>query len=323
MQKFMRFLAAILLASITTAHAQTDFPNKPVTILVPYAAGGPSDVVTRVLADELEKVWKQQVIIENRTGAGTAIGNAAGARAKPDGYTMLMVSPAFTILPGIRSTLPYDTIKDFTGISIFVDAPQAIASHLGFAPNTLPELIAEARKRTDRPFTYASAGVAGAPRMAAELMQKRANIKLKLIAYQGASAALSDTLTGRVDFQMGTWADLRPHVEAGKLKLISIMYRNRVPEAPNVPTTNESNPELELPQGAFNGLVVPAATPKDVIAKISSGISTAIATSSFKKRILELGSYPQHTTPEETDAFLKKEVETWAEIAAAANIRVD
>jgi len=321
-QNIVKVLAA-LLASVAMAHAQADFPNRPVTIVVPYAAGGPSDVVTRVLADELEKVWKQQVIIENRTGAGTAIGNAAAARAKPDGYTMLMVSPAFTILPGIRSSLPYDTIKDFTGISIFVDAPQAIASHLGFGPNTLPELIAEARKRTDRPFTYASAGVAGAPRMAAELMQKRANITLKLIAYQGASAALADTLSGRVDFQMGTWADLRPHVEAGKLKLISIMYRNRVPEAPNVPTTNESNPELDLPQGAFNGIVVPAATPRDIVAKISSGISAAIATTRFKERILALGSYPQRTTPEETDAFLRKEVATWTEIAAAANIRVD
>ena len=159
--------------------------------------------------------------------------------------------------------------------------------------------------------------------MAAELMQRRADIKLKLIAYQGASAALGDTLAGRVDFQMGTWADLRPHVEAGKLKLISIMYRNRVPEAPHVLTTNESNPELELPQGAFHGIVVPAATPPDVIEKLASGISAAVATSSFKERIVSLGSYPRYATPEETDAFLKREVATWAEIAAAANIRVD
>jgi tripartite-type tricarboxylate transporter receptor subunit TctC len=323
MRNLCGFVVAVLLALSGGAQAQTDYPTKPVTIIVPYAAGGPSDVVTRVLAEELSKFWHQQVIIENRTGAGTSIGNALAARAKADGYTLLMVSPAFTILPGIRSSLPYDTLKDFRGICIFVDAPQVFASHPGFAPNTLSELIAEARKHKDRPLTYASAGVAGATRMAAELLQKRANIKLTLIAYKGASEALGDTLAGRVDFQVGTWADLRPHIESGKLKLISVMYRNRVPEAANVPTADESNPDLDLPKGAFNGLVVQADAPSDVVSKISSAVSNVITSAGFKERILALGSYPRQSTPEETDAFIKKEVKTWSEIAKAANIRAD
>ena len=262
MRTLIGVLTAIIFAS--SAQAQTDFPNKPVTIVVPFAAGGPTDVVTRILADELSRVWNQQVLVENKPGGGSVIGNNTVARARPDGYTMLMVGPAFVVLPGIRESLPYDTLKDFSGVSVYVDAPLAIVAHPNFPPSTLPELIEHARKIPDRPVTYSSAGVGTTGHMTGELIQKKLGIRLKHISYGGDAAAMPDLLSGRVDFQIATWSNQRPYVEQGKLKLICVLYRTRLPEIPNVPTLNEIMPELGVSRDAFNALALPATVPADV-----------------------------------------------------------
>jgi tripartite-type tricarboxylate transporter receptor subunit TctC len=321
MIRILGILAIIILA--TTAHAQSDFPNKPVTIVVPFAAGGPTDVVTRILADEVSKVWNQQVIIDNKPGGGSVVGNNAVARAKPDGYSLLMVGPAFVVLPGIRESLPYDSLKDFSGVSVYIDAPLAIVAHPGFAPNTLQELIEEARKRPDRPLTYSSAGVGTTGHMTGELIKKKVGVNLKHISYGGDAAAMPDLLAGRVDFQIATWSNQRPYVEQGKLKIIAVLYRKRLPEIPNVPTLNELMPELGVSRDAFNALAVPSSVPADIKAKIAEGVKAATNSKSYQDRILALGSYPRYTTPQETDTFLRDSIETWIEVAKAANIKVD
>jgi tripartite-type tricarboxylate transporter receptor subunit TctC len=313
-----------LAASCIAAQAQTDFPSRPVTIVVPFAAGGPSDGFTRALADELSKQWKQQVVVENKPGGGTILASQYVAKAKPDGYTLLQVSASFVLGPAVRASLPYDTLKDFDAVGLYVEAPLAIVAHPSFPANTLPELIAEAKKRDPaRPFTYSSAGVGSIFHMAAELMQGKTGIALKHIVYNGEAAGMPDLLAGRVDLQLGTWGNQRPHVEAGKLKLISMMYRKRMPEVPNVPTATESNPELGLPTGAFNALVAPAGTPKEIVAKINEGIKVAAGLKTYEDRIIGLGSYPRYATPAETGAFLKNEINTWIGIAKAANIKLD
>ena len=321
----MRTLIGVLAAVVfvSTAHAQTDFPNKPVSIVVPFAAGGPTDDVTRILADELSRVWNQQVLVENKPGGGSVIGNNTVARAKPDGYTLLMVGPAFVVLPGIRESLPYDTLKDFSGVSVYIDAPLAVVAHPSFPANTLSELIEEARKRPDRPVTYSSAGIGTTGHMTGELIKKKVGINLKHISYGGDAAAMPDLLSGRVDFQIATWSNQRPYVEQGKLKLICVLYSRRLPEIPNVPTLNELMPELGVSRDAFNAIAIPAAVPADVKARIAAGMKAATSSKSYQDRILALGSYPRTTTPEETDAFIKDSVLTWIEVAKAANIKVD
>lgn len=323
MTRTLLILAAALLAWTTPAAAQSDYPSKPVTIIVPFPPGGSSDSVTRALADELARIWKQNVVIDNKAGGGTVIGNMAGARAKPDGYTMLMVSGSFAILPGIRRSLPYDPLKDFTAVSVFIDAPLGIVASPSFVANNLPELIAEAKKRGDRPLTYASAGAASTSHMIGELIQRKAGIVLKHVPYSGEGTAIPDVLTGRVDFQMGTWSVQRPYVQSDQLKLLAVMSRARLPERPDTPTLNEALPGLASSFSAFNEILVPAGTPADIVAKISEGIRAAVATDAFKQRILTLGSYPRSTTPEEADAFLKNEIATWGEIARAAGIMQD
>jgi tripartite-type tricarboxylate transporter receptor subunit TctC len=315
--------AAAALALISPAQAQSDYPNRSVTIVVPFSAGGPSDVVTRILADELSKVWKQQVLVENKPGGGTVIGNNLAAHSKPDGYTMLMVAGSFTTMPGVRKSLPYDPIKDFSGVSVFVEAPMAIVAHPSFEANNLQELIAKAKTRGDKPFTFASSGIAASSHMAGELLARKAGIKLRHVPYNGEAANIADTLSGRVDFQIGTWSTTRPYVESGKLKLISILFRSRLPEAPNTPTLGESLKGLQSAVDAFNAIVIPSGVPADIKAKISEGIKTAVATESFKKKILAIGSYPRYSTPAETDKFLRGEIATWKQIAAEANIHLD
>ena len=324
MRKFV-LLAAFLLGSVATAHAQaTDFPNKPVTIVVSLAAGGPSDTVCRVLADELSKIWKQQVLVENKPGGGTIVGNTYVARAKPDGYTWLHASASFLISPATRSNIPYDIMKDFTGISVIVDAPLAIVAHPGFAPNTIQELIAEAKKQpADKPLSFASSGIASSSHMAGELLQKKTGIALKHIVYSGEAANMADTLQGRVSFQIGTWSTQRPYVESGKLKLISVIYRTRIPEKPDMPTLHEFIPGLGGALDVFNSIVIPSGVPDDVKQKIADGIRQATATESYKQRILGTGSYPRYTTPAETDKFFKTEAAFWVDFAKETGIRLD
>jgi len=315
-------VATVVVLLVTAVHAQTAFPNKPVTIVVPYAAGGPTDLVTRVLADELSRVWNQRVVVENKPGGGTIVGVSATAHARPDGYTMLTIAPAFVINPAVRKNLPYN-VKEFAGISIFAEGPQAIVAHPGFAPNTLVELVGEAKKRSANPLSASVGTLAGASHMTGELLQSKLGIKLKIVPYAGSAQSLPDVLAGRVDFEIATWGHARPHVQAGKMKLISMLFRKRLPDVPNTPTVFEELPAMSgLPMGAFLGIAVPAGVPKEIIAQISSGMRAADASKSYQERMQGLNHYTSFTTPEETDAFLAKSVATWTEIANQAGINL-
>jgi tripartite-type tricarboxylate transporter receptor subunit TctC len=316
-------IVAAMLGAASVGRAETDFPTKTVTIVVPFAPGGPSDQAARILADELMKVWKQQVVIENKPGVGTVNGALAVHKSVPDGYTWACVSGSFVINAAVRKNLPYNTLKDFVGVSVFIEGPLGIVAHLGFPANNLAELIELAKQRADKPLTFASAGIGSPVHMGSQLVQKKAGIKLVHIPYNGEAAAIPDVLSGRVDFQIGTWVIQRPYVESGKLKMLAALFKNRLPEAPNVPTAAETIKDLGLPLSAWNGIAVSSQVPKDVLAKISAGIKTATSTKTFEERIRSLGSYPAFTTLEETDAYLKREISTWSDVAASANIRLD
>jgi tripartite-type tricarboxylate transporter receptor subunit TctC len=323
MRRLLGIAAAVVLASAGAVQAQSDYPNKPIVIVVPYAAGGPSDGVTRILADELSKVLKQNIVIDNKGGGGTVIGTALVGQAKPDGYTLGQVAGSFVVNPSLRPDLPYDTLKDFEGIAVFNEAAHAIVAHPGFGPNTLAELIAEGKKRTDKPLTFASAGVGSGSHMSGELLQKRAGVTFKHIAYAGEAKSTADVVAGRVDFQVGTWATQRPLVEAGKTKLIAVIYRNRLPEAPNAQNVDEVFPGFSAVTIPFNALVAPRGVPADVKAKLGIAIKAAVESKNYQDRVKALGSYPRFAGPEETDAFIREEIKIWSDVAKSAGIKLD
>lgn len=313
---------AMLAAMLTTAaSAQSTFPNRPVRIVVPYTPGGSTDVNARILADGLEKLWKQSVIVENRPGAGTATGTSAVARSAPDGYTMLVTTGAFVILPAVRSDLTYDTLNDLRGITNYASVPIVIVARPDFAPNNLQEFIDLAKRRKDTPVSFASSGAATLSHMIGALIESKFGLSLNHVPYQGAAPALVDVLAGRVDVLIANWSESRENIASGKLKLIAMLGSNRVPDLPNLPTANETFTELGTLGSAFQGIVIPAATPQDVKQKLTEGIAAVATSKEFKDRMLATGTLPTNLTPEQTDAFLKSEVETWTRIAKAANIK--
>jgi tripartite-type tricarboxylate transporter receptor subunit TctC len=312
---------AVLIGLLGPARAQATFPNRAVTIVVPYAAGGPSDVVTRILAGELQRVWNQPVVILNRGGAGTTIGTTLVARARPDGYTLGQTAGSFTINPSIRRNMPYDTLADFANVAIFLISPHAIVAHTGFAPSTMQELVAEAGRRT---LTFASSGVGSSAHMTGELIQSTTGTRWEHVPYNGQAEAAADVMAGRIDFSVVTWSDARPSVDAGRLKLLAISYPNRLPDLPNMPTVIEAIPAMAaLPVGAWTGITAPAGVPPEVLATLAEGIRTAIASEGFRQRVLALGSYPTFQGPAEADGFIRNEIAIWADVVRRQRIVVE
>ncbi len=318
-----RIIAAAICAIVfaTNAFAQSSFPNRQVRLVVPYTPGGSTDVNARILAEGLEKVWKQTVIVENRPGAGTATGTSAVARSTPDGYTMLVTTGAFGILPAVRSDLTYDTLGDLRGITNYASVPIVLVARPDFPPNNLREFVELAKQRKDSPASFASSGAGTLSHMIGALVENRFGVTLNHVPYQGAAPALIDVLAGRVDVLIANWSETRENISAGRLKLVAVLGSNRIPELPNLQTANEAFPELGTLGSAYQGIVIPAATPQDIKQKIAEGITAVVTSKEFKDRMAATGTLATNLSPAETDAFLKSEVETWTRVAKAANIR--
>ena len=227
--------AVVLAAAAGIAHAQTDYPARPVKLVVPFAAGGPTDVVARILAEMLGARWGgQSIVIENRPGAGTIVATAAVANAPKDGYTFLIATNSLLINPAIGQKLPYDTLKDFAAVTMIATQPVALVANKSFAANTVPELVALAKKSA-APINYTSPGPRGVGHLAGELLQQRAGIKMQHINYNGSAPALIDLIAGRVPIMFDIWHSAKRYVDTGELKLIAGAGAERLSDAPNTP----------------------------------------------------------------------------------------
>jgi tripartite-type tricarboxylate transporter receptor subunit TctC len=318
---FALVLAGSLMSGPVSAQSAADYPSRPVRLVVPFAAGGPTDVVTRILADLLSQRWGgKPVLIENRPGAGTVIATAAVANSAPDGHTVLIGTNSLLINPAIDQKLPYDTYKALTGASMIATQPVALVANLAFKPNTVPELVAYAKAQKEA-MNYTSPGPRGVGHFAGEMLKQRAGIQMTHINYNGSAPALTDVMAGRVPIMFDVWHSAKRFVDAGKLKLIAGAGAPRLADAPNVPTIDETYPGFDVI--AFNAAVVPAATPKPVVEKLSADIKAVVESPEFIGKIGHLGIFPKGNSPAELDAWMRKETARWAEIARAAEIKVD
>lgn len=312
---------ALLAASVGVASAQTDYPARPVKLVVPFAAGGPTDVVARILAEMLSVRWRgQSVVIENRPGAGTIVATAAVANAPKDGYTFLIATNSLLINPAIGQKLPYDTLKDFVAVTMIATQPVALVANKAFAPNTVPEIVALAKKSA-APINYTSPGPRGVGHLAGEMLQQRAGIKMLHINYNGSAPALVDVIAGRVPIMFDIWHSAKRYVDTGQLKLIAGGSAERFSDAPNVPAIAETYPGFAVM--AMNALFGPAGIPEPVLAKASADVRAIVESPEFREKTKHLGIHTWGTTPRELDAWTRKEIERWAEVAKAANIKVD
>ncbi len=304
------------------ARAQSDWPNRPVRIIVPFPPGQASDIITRLVADELSKRWPQRVVVENRAGGAGAPALEAGARAPADGYTLTAgTSGTLGVNPSVLPRVPYDAEKDFAAITNVAMVPLLVIAHPSVPWNTMPELAAAARAQPGA-LDMASAGPATSQHMAAELLMLRANIRFNIVHYRGSGPAIADVIAGNVKLMTDSVASALPHIRDGRVKPIALCSARRVPQLPQVPTIAETLVPGYQAAG-WSGLVAPTGTPAEIIRRINADVVAILREPAIADRILQMGAVPDPMTPEEYATFIRTEIATFREVARAANVRLE
>ena len=316
----MKLLITLLLLWLGTATAQP-YPSKPVRFIIPFPPGGPTDIVGRLAAERLSRAWNVQVIADNRPGSGGNIGTEQCARSPADGYTMCMISIAQSISPAIYPKLPFDPVRDFAHVTLLANLPSLLVVHPSVPATNVQELIAFAKAKPGA-LNYASGGSGTSSHLLMEMFNQRGGIRTVHVAYKGTGPALTDQLSGTIELAFATAIAALPYVQSGRLRALAVSTRERLPTLPDVPTIDESGmPGFD--GGSWQGVVMPAGTPRDLVHTVSAELAKILRAADMKERILGMGGIPVATTPEEFTAFMKAESEKWAQVAKAANVRME
>ena len=319
-RKFTAAAAGALAVATFPSMAQDAWPSRPVKLIIPFPPGGATDSVGRIVAQQLSAMWKQPVVVDNKPGAGTIIGTDAVAKAAADGYTLGMVISAHNINPSLRPKMPYDTVKDFAGISHVGIQHLCIAAHPSVEANNIPELIALAKKNPGK-LGYASPGSGTAMHLAMELFNVNAGIKITHIPYKGGAPAQQDVVGGQVPLIVDVYHSIAPLMKAGRLKPIAMLSPKRLAALPNVQTISETIPSVVAL--SILGVVAPAGTPRAVVNKISADIAAMLKTPAVAAQFAEMGIEPVGSTPEAYDALIASEIAKWALVVKASGATVD
>jgi tripartite-type tricarboxylate transporter receptor subunit TctC len=314
-------LSSAVLASLPlgAANAQT-YPAKSIRFIVPFSPGGGADIIARAVGQKLAESLGQQVIIDNRTGAAGIIGMEAAAKSPPDGYTIVLGQTGpNSINPSLYDKLPYDALKDFAPITETTSYPYILVVHPSVPVRNIRELIALAKAHPND-LTYASAGNGAANHLAAELLKTMAQIKMVHVPYKASAPALIDVLGGHVSMMFDPIITCMPHVRTGKLRALAITSLQRTTMAPELPTVAETGlPGYEAM--GWHGILAPAATPKEIVAKLNTEIVRSLRTPDMRSRFAEQGAAPVGNTPEEFARFLKEDQEKWSKVVKTARVR--
>lgn len=310
--------ALVLGAGIAAAQS---FPSKPVRILVGFGAGGSTDIVARILAQNLTAEWKQNVLVENRPGASGMIAAELTAKAAPDGYTLL-ISPqtSLAVAPALYGKAAYDTMRDFTPITLTGYTPLLMVVHPSFPPKTFKEFIALAKKSKE-PLTFGSGGVGSSPHMAGELMSAQLGIRFTHVPYKGENPALADTISGQIPIMFGNLPVAVPHVNSGRLRGLANTWSTRSPLAPNVPTVAESGLK-DYAIATWFGLLGPANMPPELVARIQRDTSRVFNQSATKERLTRMGVDLVLDSPAEFRDYLRSEITRYTKVIKDAGIKV-
>ena len=311
----------LLAAPMPHAHAQSDWPTRPIRIVVPFAPGGTTDITARIVAEQLTSALKQTVVVENKAGAGGNLGTDAVAKSAPDGYTLgIGAISSLAIAPGLYAKLPYDVARDIAPVTMVGIAKGAILAHPSAPFNDLKGLIAYARANPGK-LNYASSGIGTANHLAGEYLQSLAGIDLQHVPYKGTAAAVQDLLAGNVLLSVeSSLTSAAQHVQSGKLKPIAVTSATRAKLLPNVPTVAEQGfPGFDVP--TWFGLIAPAGTPKDVIATLNRVVTEALKSADAAERFAQIGAEPQATTPEQFASTIRDETARWSQVIQRANIK--
>lgn len=309
-------LAAALLAALPAA-AQ-NYPAKAVRIIVPYAAGGNTDITARAVGSKLAEVFGQQVIIDNRPGGATNIGSELAAKAAPDGYTIFMGGASNAINMSLYAKPPYDTLRDFAPISLCVKGANVLSTHPSLPARNLKELIALAKARPGT-LNFASSGLGSSNQMAGELLKVMAGINIVHVPYKGNAPALTDTVAGHVEMIFSGVPALVPHIKSGRLRAIGIGSLKRFPALPEVPTFDESGLK-DYEATTWFGLMAPVKTPKEIVARLNVEVDRIIRSADIQTRFINDGLEPIGGSPADFDRFIRAEIAKYSKVIRAARI---
>jgi tripartite-type tricarboxylate transporter receptor subunit TctC len=296
-----------------------NYPQRPVRLVVPFPAGGSTDIVGRTVALKLTELWGQSVIVDNRPGGGTMIGTEAVARAAPDGYTLLVTPAPFTINPSLLKKVPYDALNDFAPITLINTTPLVLVVNPGVPAKSVKELIALAKANPGK-LNFGSSTIGGSNHLAGEFFNAMAGVKMVHVPYKGNAPALTDLVGGHIDLIFNGLTSALPLIKTDKLRALAVTSLKRAGALPEVPTIDESGLK-GFEAVAWNGLAAPAATPREVIAKISTDVLKVVNSPELHERLKSEGSDPVGDTPAEFAAFLRNEIAKWAKVIKFAKVK--
>jgi tripartite-type tricarboxylate transporter receptor subunit TctC len=318
------FATALFLLLLATAAAAQDYPNKPIVIVVPGAAGGPTDTLARVLAASMSGPLKQQMLVDNAGGAGGTIGINKAAKARADGYTLLLYHIGMATSPALYRKLPYDTLNDFEYIGQIADVPMMLIAKKATPAVTFAEFLAYAKANGDK-LTYANAGVGAASYLCGLLLMSTMQVDFTTVPYKGTGPAMNDLVGGQVDCMCDQTTNTVPQMKSGSVKVYGVTTAARLSSLPDVPTLNEQGLKgFDLV--VWNGLYAPKGTPKAALDKLVAALQVAVQDPAFGKRLAELGAEPvpvAKATPESLRTLLKSEIDKWTPIIRKTGVYAD
>lgn len=319
----VRFVIGVALALLgsSSISAQTDnYPNRPIKLVIPYAAGGGSDTVARIMSPHLKNILNQPIVIENKGGVGSTIGTDSVAKSEPDGYTLLLNTDVIAIMPSLFKKLNFDPQKDFAPISFITSAPIVLAANPEFPVNSVKELIALAKKNPGQ-VSLATPGAGSPQDLASILFAHKAQIKFNSIPYKGNGPALVDILAGHVNIGMFTLSTVKEYAKTGKLKILAVISSKRTPLAPEIISLTEAGlPDVEVSSRYL--ILAPAKTPKDIVLKLEKDFAKLVENKNYQSELLNLGFEAISTSSAETTEILNKENSKWTPILKSLDISI-
>jgi tripartite-type tricarboxylate transporter receptor subunit TctC len=312
--------AALLVGGVAPSWAE-GYPTRPVRVVVGFPAGGPTDVIARLLAQKLSDSLGQQFVVENIPGAGGNLASGQAARANADGYTIMAISTGFMVNPSLYAKVPYDPIKDFAPVTLVAASPNVVVVNPQVPAKTLPELVQLIRDNPGK-YSYAGPGVGSTPHLGGELFRLTYKLDLVHVPFTGAAPAVQATIGGHTPIAFTALPSSMSAIQAGQVRAIGIAATARSPQIPNVPTFAEEGVK-DQEADTLTGIVVPAATPKEIVALLAREIAKSVAQPEVRERLAQLGFTPVASTPDEFAARIKLEIDKWGKVVRDANLKIE
>ena len=320
--RLFAWLVALFAGSVFSGAIEAQqYPTRPIRLIVPFPAGGPTDVIARMVGQKLTEVWGQQVVVDNRSGAGGNIGMGIGAHAAPDGHTILLVSSSFVANPGLYAKIPYDPDRSFAPVSKIVASPHAFFAHPSQPVKTITDLIALVKKGSQK-YSMATPGIGTTPDLSAHLLRLETKIDIVLVPYAGGGPSLAAVLGNQVPFGCQAIPPVTPHFKAGRLRALALTSEKRSSTLPDVPTMAEAGFKGQEAE-TMTGMLLPAGTPKTIVNQLHKEVVRIMALPDVRERIAEMGFNIIVNSPQEFAAQIRDEVARWSKVVKAAGIQVN